>query len=313
LPARILVCDPMEAEGIQMLRRAGLDVDEKPTISSNELLRVVGGYDALLIRSRTKVTQDVIQAGQKLKVVVRAGVGLDNVDIEFAKKSGIQVLSTPAAPTVSVAELTIGLMLDVLRQISFADRNIKDGKWIKSRMMGRELRGKTVGVIGAGGRIGSEVARILKAGFRANVVGYDITDISGRAAELGIQLAKDLDDLLASCDIVTIHVPYSEATHHLLNAKRIAKMRKDSILINTSRGDIVDGRALLKALKERHISGAGLDVFHNEPPEEEWEKELVSLPDGVTVCTCHIGAQTIESQRTASEMAADALIKILKP
>jgi len=313
LPARILVCDPVEAEGIQTLRRAGFEVDERPTISSEELLKAVVRYDALFVRSRTKVTREVIQAGQRLKAVVRAGVGLDNVDTEFARKNGIQVLSTPAALTVSVAELTIGLMLNVLRQMSFADRNMKDGEWIKSRLMGRELRGKTVGVIGAGGRIGGEVARILKTGFGANVIGHDITDISSRAAELGMELAKDLDDLLASCDIVTIHVPYSEATHHLLDAKRIAKMRKGSILINTSRGDIVDGRALLKALKERHILGAGLDVFHDEPPEEEWEKELVSLPDGVTVCTCHIGAQTTESQRAASVMAAEALIKILNP
>jgi len=313
LPERILVCDPTEAEGIQILRRAGFEVDEKPTISSEELLKDVGRYDALLVRGRTKVTREVIQAGQKLKAVVRAGVGLDNVDVEFAMKNGIQVLSTPAAPTVSVAELTIGLMLDVLRQVSFADRNMKNGKWVKSRLMGRELRGKTVGVIGAGGRIGSEVVRILKTGFGANVIGYDITDISSRAALLGMQLAKDLDDLLTSCDIVTIHVPYSEATHYLLNAERIGKMKKGSILINTSRGDIVDGQALLKTLAEEHLSGAGLDVFHNEPPKEEWEKELVSLPDGITVCTCHIGAQTIESQRTASVIAAEALIKILKP
>jgi len=313
LPVKILVCDPMEAEGIQMLRKEGFEVEERPTISGEELLKVVGEYEALLVRSRTRVTQDVIQVGRKLKAVVRAGVGLDNVDVESARKAGIQVLSTPAALTVSVAELTIGLMLDVLRQISLADRNMKDGKWIKSRMMGRELRGKTVGVIGAGGRIGSEVARILKTGFGANVVGYDITDISGRVAELGMHLAKDLDDLLVSCDIATIHVPYSEATHHLLNAEKMAKMKKGSILINTSRGDIVDGQALLKILKEKHLSGAGLDVFHSEPPKEEWEKELVSLPDGITVCTCHIGAQTIESQRTASVMAAEALIKILKP
>ncbi len=313
MPVRILVCDPMEAEGIQRLRSAGFEVDEKPTISSEELLKVVGGYDALLIRSRTRVTQDVIQAGRRLKAIVRAGVGLDNVDVEFAKKAGIQVISTPAAPTVSVAELTIGLMLDVLRQISFADRNMKEGKWVKSRLMGRELRGKTVGVIGAGGRIGSEVARILKAGFGANVIAYDITDISRYAAELGMQLAKDLDDLLARSDIVTVHVPYSEATYHLLDAKRIAATKRGSILINTSRGNIVDGQALLKALKEKHLSGAGLDVFHSEPPKEEWEKELVSLADGVAVCTCHIGAQTIEGQRTASVMASEALIKVLKP
>jgi D-3-phosphoglycerate dehydrogenase len=140
-----------------------------------------------------------------------------------------------------------------------------------------------------------------------------VIDIRARAAELGMQLAKDLDDLVANCDIVTIHVPYSKATHHMFDAKRIAKMKKGSILINTSRGDIVDGQALLEAIKQRRISGAGLDVFHDEPPKEEWEKELVSLPDGVTVCTCHIGAQTLESQNTASVMAAETLVKIMKP
>jgi len=311
LPVRVLVCDPTEAEGIDRLRRAGFEVDERPTISSEELLKVVGEYDALLVRSRTRVTRDVIQAGRRLKAIVRAGVGLDNVDVDFAKKNGIQVMSTPAALTVSVAELTVGLMLDVLRQISFADRSMKEGKWIKSRLMGRELKGKTVGVIGTGGRIGSEVAKILKTGFGADVIAYDITDISQYAAELGLQLAEDLDDLLAHSDIVTIHVPYSESTYHLLDAKRIASMKKGGILINTSRGDIVDGQALLEALKRKHLSGAGLDVFHDEPPEEEWEKELVSLPNGVTVCTCHIGAQTAESQRTASVMASEALIKAL--
>jgi len=313
LVGRVLVCDPIEVEGIQRLRSAGFEVDERPTISGEELLKVVGGYDALLIRSRTKVTQDVIQAGRRLRAIVRAGVGLDNVDVEFAKKAGIQVTSTPAALTVSVAELTIGLMLDVLRQISFADRNMKEGKWIKSRLIGRELRGKTVGVIGAGGRIGSEVARILKTGFGANVVAYDIVDISRNATALGMQLAKDLDDLLACSDVVTVHVPYSEATHHLLDGRKIAAMKRGSILINTSRGDVVDGQALLRALKEKHLSGVGLDVFHSEPPKEDWEKELVSLQDGVVVCTCHIGAQTIEGQRTASVMASEALVKLLKP
>jgi D-3-phosphoglycerate dehydrogenase len=313
MPVKVLVCDPIETAGIQILRKAGFEVDEKPTVSREELLNMVDQYDALLVRGRTKVTKEVIQAGRRLKAIVRAGVGLDNIDTEFAKENGIQVLSTPAASTVSVAELTICLMLNVLRQVSLADRSMKEGKWIKPMLLGRELRGKTVGVVGAGGRIGGEVARILKEGFGANVVAYDVIDIRARAAELGMQLAKDLDDLVANCDIVTIHVPYSKATHHIFDAKRIAKMKKGSILINTSRGDIVDGQALLEAIKQRRISGAGLDVFHDEPPKEEWEKELVSLPDGVTVCTCHIGAQTLESQNTASVMAAETLVKIMKP
>jgi len=305
------VCDPLEPEGVNELRKAGLEVDERPTISGQELLGIVPNYDALVVRSRTKVTRDVIQSAQRLKAIVRAGVGLDNVDVESAKQRGIQVLTTPAASTSSVAELTVTLMLNALRQVSLADRSMKEGKWIKSKLIGQELKGKTVGVIGIGGRIGGEVARILSAGFRASVLGYDIVDVRQRAADLKVTIIEDLDDLLARSDIVTVHVTYSPSTHHLLNEKRIAAMKKGSVLINTSRGDIVDGHALLKALKEKHLSGAGLDVFHNEPPQEEWEKELVTLPDGVTVCTCHIGAQTTEAQNTASIMAAEVLIKAL--
>jgi D-3-phosphoglycerate dehydrogenase len=312
LVAKILVCDSLESEGIELLREAGFEVDEKPTISGQELLATVSNYDAIVVRSRTKVTREVIEAGRRLKAVARAGVGLDNVDVDSAKQKGIQVISTPNAPTTSVAELAVALMLDVLRQTSLADRNMKDGKWIKSKLVGRELRGKTVGIIGAGGRIGAEVSRILKVGFGADVIGYDVVDIKQRGAELGIRVAHDLDELLACSDIVTIHIPYSPATHHFLDEKRIAAMKKGSVLINTSRGDVVDGAALLKALKEKQLSGAGLDVFHNEPPVEDWEKELVSLPDGATVCTCHIGAQTVEAQNAASRMAAELLIKALK-
>jgi D-3-phosphoglycerate dehydrogenase len=311
LAAKVLVCDPLEPEGVNKLRKAGLEVDERPTISGQELLGIVAGYDALIVRSRTKVTREVIQSAQKLKAIVRAGVGLDNVDVESAKQRGIQVLTTPAASTSGVAELTVALMLNVLRQVSLADRNMKEGKWIKSKLVGRELKGKTVGVIGIGGRIGGEVARILSAGFGASILGYDIVDVRQRAADLKIRVVEDLNDLLSRSDIVTVHVTYSPSTHHLLDEKRIDSMKKGSILINTSRGDIVDGHALLRALKKKHLSGAGLDVFHNEPPQEEWEKELVTLPDGVTVCTSHVGAQTTEAQNTASIMAAEVLIKAL--
>jgi len=312
MPPRVLVCDPVEPEGLEILRKEGFRVDERPAITSQELLSIIGEYDAVIVRSRTKITRDVICAGKRLKAVVRAGAGLDNVDADFARQAGIQVMSTPAALTVSVAELTVALMLDVLRRVSFADRNMKEGKWIKSRLVGRELRGKAVGVIGAGGRIGSEVARILRKGFEASVIGYDVVDIKNRTSEMGIEVATELDDLLVRSDIVTIHVPYSEATYHLLDEKRIFRMKRGSILINTSRGEIVNGRALLKALKVKHLSGVGLDVFQNEPPTEEWEKEIVSQPDGVTVCTCHIGAQTVEAQKAASVMASEALIKLLR-
>ncbi len=309
---RVLICDHLESEGVEMIRNAGLGVDDRPTISAQELLQVAADYDAMIVRSRTKITKEVIEAGKKLRVIVRAGVGLDNVDVNSAKERSVQVIATPAAPTSSVAELTIGLILAVLRQISLADRSMKEGKWIKSKLIGSELREKIVGVIGVGGRIGSEAGRILKAGFKAEVVGYDVVDPGPQLRGLGVELVKNMDELLGRSDIVTVHVPYSATTHHLLNDKRIAEMKKGAILINTARGDLIDGEALLIALKEGHLSGAGLDVFHNEPPQADWEKQLVSLGDGVTVCTCHIGSQTEEAQKAAGTMAAEAVIKALK-
>lgn len=310
LAIRILVCDPIEPEGLKMLRDAGHEVDEFPQITPEELKGKIANYEAVVVRGRTKVTREVLQAGVRLKVVARSGVGLDNIDLQTAKERNVQVISTPAAPSQSVAELAVALMLAVLRQISYSDRAMKDGNWIKTQLLGRELNGKTVGVVGAGGRIGLTVASIVKNGFGANVVGYDVIDIKDKAAKVGFEVAEKLEDLLKKSDIISIHVPYLPSTHHLIDEKMLSIMKNEAILVNTSRGDIVDGKALLKALKSGKLGGAGLDVFHNEPPREEWEKELVSLPNGLSVCTCHIGAQTRESQRLESIMIAEQMINI---
>jgi D-3-phosphoglycerate dehydrogenase len=309
LVSRILVCDPIHQDGLALLRKAGFIVEEAHALTSNQLVERIGQFEAVVVRGRTKITTQVIDAGTSLKVIARSGVGLDNIDLETARKRSIQIVSTPAAPTTSVAELVIGLMLSVLRQIARSDRAMKEGKWIKTELMGSELKSKMVGVIGAAGRIGYEVARIAGQGFGAKVAGYDVIDYADRAQQLGIRVVPVVSDLLKEADIATIHVPYLPSTHHMINGKAISQMKDNAILINASRGDIIDGQALLQALKSGKLAGAALDVYHREPPVDEWEKELTRLPQ--VVCTSHIGAQTMECQRLESTMVAEDLVRIL--
>ena len=309
---RVLICDPIHADGVKLLRDSGCETIEKPKITKEELLLEAKNYDVLVVRGRTKITAEVIAAASSLKAIARSGVGLDNIDLETAKKRGITVLSTPSAPVVSVAELAIGLMLSLFRQIPSADHAMKKGEWTKSQLMGRELHGKTLGVVGVGGRIGAEVARIGIQGFGMKVLGYDIIDVTDKANEIGFEICSDLDSLVERSDIVTIHVPYLPSTHHLIDSSRISRMQQGSILINTSRGDIVDGKAMLVAIKEGKISGAGLDVFHDEPPKEDWEKELVTLSNSGSVCTPHVGAQTQECQRLESLTVAKEIVRLFE-
>jgi len=293
-----------------MLKTAGFAVEEDYTLTPEGLEKKIVEFDAVIVRGRTKLTGPVLNAGVKLKAVARSGVGLDNIDLETAKKRSIQIISTPAAPTTSVAELAIALMLAVLRKISFADKAMKEGRWAKSELLGSELKSKTVGVVGAAGRIGLEVARIVIQGFGAKAIGYDVIDVTEKARQVGFRAVGQLSELLSEADIVSIHVPYLPSTHNLIDQKAIATMKKGAILINTSRGDIVDGQALFASLKSGSLAGAGLDVFHKEPPVDDWEKELVRLPN--VVCTSHIGAQTVETQRLESTIVAEELIRAFK-
>jgi len=306
---RILVCDSIHEDGIAMLKSSGFDVSIQTSLTSDQLLITIPEFEAIIVRGRTKVTDAVIMAGTKLRAVARSGVGLDNIDLESARKRSIQIISTPAAPTTSVAELTVGLALSILRRIAFADATMKQGRWTKSELTGHELNGKTVGVVGAAGRIGLEVARICIQGFKAKVIGYDVLDLTEKSRTLGFRAVKDVEDLLRESDIVTIHVPYFPSTHHLIDAKAIAAMKQGAIIVNPSRGDIIDGEALLGALRAGKLSGAGLDVFHKEPPADQWEKDLSKMPN--VVCTPHIGAQTLECQRLESTMVAEELIRVL--
>ena len=304
---RVLVCDSIHPDGLAILRAAGFQVEDQAGIDKAKLAELISNYDVAIVRGRTKFDASMIKTARKLRIIGRAGVGLDNIDVDAAKARGIKVWNTPGAPSTSVAELTIGLILSLLRKIPLADQEMKAGRWIKNQLMGEELQGKKVGVIGRAGRIGNEVSRILTVGFQADVLGYDVVKPRG-VPGLSYEFTESIEELLQKSEVVTIHVPYTPQTHHLLDGKRLAMMRRGSYLINTSRGDIVDGPSLLELLRQGRLAGVGLDVFHLEPPVDEWEKAMVSLPDGITVTTCHIGAQTSQAQRRESVELAQRIV-----
>jgi D-3-phosphoglycerate dehydrogenase len=304
---RVLICDPIHPDGAAILRAAGFQINDQADIDKSKLVELIPDYEVAIVRGKTKFDAGLIRAATKLRIIGRAGVGLDNIDVVAAKAAGIQVWNTPAAPSNSVAELTIGLILSLLRKIPLADQEMRAGRWIKNQLMGEELQGKRVGVIGRAGRIGSEVSRILTVGFQAEVLGYDVIKPRG-VPGLSYEFTESMEELLQKSEIVTIHVPYTPQTYHLLDRKRLAMMRRGSYLINTSRGDIVDGPSLLEVLRKGQLAGAGLDVFHLEPPVDEWEKAMISLPNGVTVATCHIGAQTQQAQRRESVELAQKIV-----
>ena len=304
---KVLVSDPISENAINLLKSKGLIVDEKPEISHEELKRIIEQYHVLIVRSRTKVTRDIIDSGRNLKIIARAGVGLDNIDVEYAKSKGITILNAPEAPTIAVAELTIGLMIAIARGICLGNMALKEGRWIKKQLMGFELYGKTLGIIGFG-RIGKEVAKRAKA-FGMNVIAISRRDISREARELGVEVAKDLDDLLRKSDIITLHVPLTPKTYHMIGEREFSIMKDGVVIINTARGAVIDGKALLKALKSGKVYAAGLDVYEHEPPQEDWEWELIRHPRVIAVP--HIGAQTREAQEKAGMIIAEKILKTL--
>jgi len=300
---KVLVCDPVSTKCLELLKAVGLEVSYQPKISVEDLIKQIPEYDAVIVRSRTKITSSVIEAGKKLKVIGRAGIGVDNIDVEAASKKNIVVVNTPESSTQAVAELTIGLMLSLARKIPLGDRGIKEGRWLKNELMGIELRGKTLGIIGLG-RIGSRVGALAKA-FGMKIIVNDIAKLPEQLIKSLEAEVVDLDTLLSRSDFVTLHVPLTPQTKHLINRERLAKMKRGAYLINTSRGGVVDEEALYEALKEGQLAGAALDVFEHEPPTSE----VVKLPN--VICTPHIGAQTIEAQDAAGEMLAEKVIKAL--
>ena len=301
---KVAICDPIAEEGIEFLKSKGVEVVDLTGIPKEELTKHIGDVDALIVRSATKVRKDLIDAAPTLKVIGRAGVGLDNVDVEYAKSKGIKVVNTPGATSISVAELVIGLMLAVYRKIAFGDRETRKGNWPKKKCKGMELYGKTVGIIGIG-RIGREVARRLKV-FGCKLYYYDIYHPPKEILnEIGVEFCE-LDELLRESDIITIHVPLTPETKHMINAERIEKMKDGAVIINTSRGGVVDEDALYNALKSGKLYGAALDVYENEPLKESKLFELDNI-----VLTPHIGAQTKEGQKRAGVEVAEKVYEEL--
>ena len=302
---KVLVAAPLHEKAIEVLKNAGFEIVYEEYPDEERLLELVRDVDAIIVRSKPKVTRRVIEAAPKLKVIGRAGVGLDNIDLEAAKERGIKVVNSPRASSRSVAELAVGLMFAVARKIAFADRKMGEGVWAKKQCMGIELEGKTVGVIGFG-RIGYEVAKIANA-LGMNVLLYDPYPNEERAKEVGGKFVS-LEELLKESDIVTLHVPLTESTRHLINEERLRLMKPTAILINAARGAVVDTEALVKALQEGWIAGAGLDVFEEEPLPAD--HPLTKLDN--VVLTPHIGASTVEAQMRAGVQVAEQIVEILK-
>lgn len=287
---KILISDGLDQTGIDYLSRIG-EVANKNGISPDDLLKEVGEYDALIVRSRTKVNAAVFAAGKNLKVVGRAGIGVDNIDLNAAKAAGVAVVNSPLATTVTVAELTVGMMLALVREIPRADAAAKAGKWLKKEMEGVELYGKTLGIIGYG-RIGAAVAK-RAAAFEMQVLGFDLYR---PAAEIAADGATPVgfDEIISQSDFLSLHLPLTDTTRNMLNADAFHKMKKGVYIIDAARGGIIDEDALLEALNAGQVAGAALDVFSTEPPGLT---PLVAHPK--VIATPHIGAQTQEAQARA--------------
>jgi len=299
----VLVCDPVAPEAVQMLRDAGFVVDIKTSMTPEELIQTVERYDAMIVRSATKVTASVIEAGRNLKVIARGGVGLDNIDVQTAKKRGITVINTPGASAVSVAELTMGHMLAISRFIPQASASMSSGKWEKKKFLGVELYRKTLGIIGIG-RIGREVAK-RALGFEMSVIAFDPYVSQPAIGGLQVKMVS-LDELLGQSDYITVHVPLSDETRYILDAPQFAKMKDGVRIINCARGGVVNEAALIEALKSGKVAFAALDVFEKEPPVDS---ELLRLPN--VSLTPHIGASTRDGQYRVGLEVADKLVKLL--
>jgi D-3-phosphoglycerate dehydrogenase len=300
---KVLVSDPIDDEGVKMLREAGFSVDLRTDITAEELMEVIDGYDAIVLRSRTKLTAEVLEKAASLKAIARAGVGLDNIDTGYAKEKKIEVFNSPEAPCNAVAELVIGLMLCMARHITVADSTMKQGRWEKNRLTGIELGGRTLGVIGFG-RIGYTVGKKARA-LGMEVLAYDVlTDKLRRYVEEIGAKDVDLDTLLADSEFVTVHVPLLPQTRHMISTEQFEKMRDGVYVVNAARGGIVDEAALRAALDSGKVAGAALDVYESEPSPDP---ELVERAN--VVCTPHIGAGSVEAQRGNSTIVAEKLIK----
>ena len=301
---KVIICDTIDDAGVTILKKAGLIVEYKPDIESDELMTSVRDCDVIIVRSRTKITKKVIDSASIVKIIARVGVGLDNIDTNYAESKGIKILNASEAAMNAVSELVIGHMLALSRNIPKANDGIKNGKWLKKELVGGELRGKYLGIVGVG-NIGRNVGRIAKC-LRMNLLGYDIYPINqDYVREVGL-IKTDLRTLLENSDFVTFHVPLTEKTRHLINSETLSYMKPTAFLINTSRGEIIDEESLFRTLSDKRIAGAALDVFEVEPPTNT---NLLQLPN--IICSPHIAAQTKEAQELDSTVIAEKVIQTL--
>jgi len=302
---RVLICDQLESAGLDILNRAGIDLDNRPGLKGPDLAAALRASDGAVVRSGTRLTADLLDNPGKLRCVVRAGVGVDNIDVPAATRRGVIVMNTPSGNTVSAAEHTIALLLAVARHVPAADASMKAGKWDRGKFLGTQVAGKTLGVIGLG-RIGREVAR-RAVGLDMKVIGFDPLVTPEKAAEFGIKAVANRDELLPRCDFLTLHIPLLADTKDFISARELALLPTGARLLNVARGGVVNEKALADALTSGRIAGAGLDVFEQEPMPAD--SPLLKAPN--VVLTPHLGASTVEAQEAVAVEAAHLLVDFL--
>ena len=301
----VLICDQVSSTLKEILEKNGLKVTYEPEITPEQTAEKIGNFQVVVVRSRTKMTRELIAKADKCQIIARVGIGLDNIDQEAAKEKNIRVINAVEGAITAVAELVIGLMISMAREIPRADREIRNGNWIKKELMGSELKGKYLGIVGLG-NIGKRLGRLARA-LNMNIIGYDVVPIDDEfSKEVGLMKA-DLDTLLSSADYVSFHVPLLDSTRHMINAEKLKMMKNTARIINTSRGGVIDEEALYNSLKDGSLAGAALDVFEVEPATEN---KLITLPN--FIATPHIGAQTKEAQLLAANIIAEKIIQILR-
>ena len=301
----VLICDEVAPILQKILEENGLKVTYEPEITPEQIKEKIGQFNIVIVRSRTKLTKDLIEKADNCKIIARVGVGLDNIDQEAAKAKNIRVINAVEGAMTAVAELVLGLMLSLARQIPRGDRAIRNGQWLKKELKGTELKGKYLGIVGCG-NIGRRLGRLAK-GLNMNIIGFDVIPIDEEfSKDVGLMKA-DLNTLLQSSDYVSIHVPLLDSTYHMINSEKLALMKNTAKIINTSRGGVIDEDALYDALKNGKLGGAALDVFEKEPATNT---KLATLDN--VILTPHIGAQTKEAQSLAANVIAEKIIQILR-
>ncbi len=298
---RIFVADKLEQPGLDLLRQAGFELDVREKLQGAALQEAVAAADGVIVRSATRITRELLDKPGKLRVVVRAGVGVDNIDVDAATRKGVLVMNTPGGNTVSTAEQTIALLFALARHTPAADASTHAGKWERNKFVGTQLAGKTIGVVGLG-RIGREVARRC-AGLDMKVLGFDPFLAAAGAAQLGVETTKDLPSLLPKCDFLTVHTPLTDETRDLIGAQQLAMLPKGARVLNCARGGIINEAALVEALRSGHLAGAALDVFVEEPIPAD--HPLLTIPN--VVVTPHLGASTVEAQLSVAKEAAQLI------